>query len=181
MMLPIGPGRAPTGFAASLCMRPELPGDAAPLHGLRCAVRAQDFALLGLAPEPLRALCAQQVDSQWRQYRMRFTDLQCEVVEQGGALVGAMAWRLEQGQAPALHLVDIVVHPQAQGHGLGSAMLQQLLGRATDEGLALRLEVLRQSPARAWYVRRGFVPTGGAGNGLYEALVRPAGAPVPPA
>ena len=157
--------------------RREAPDDAAPLRALRMAVRAPDFAMLGLASGPLQALCAQQVDSQWRQYRARFPDLHGEVAEQAGQLVGAMAWRAERGEAPGLHLVDIVVHPQWQNKGLGTAMLRGLIAYADTQAVPVRLEVLRNSTARDWYARCGFASADASGLAMHEPMVRPAQRP----
>ncbi|WP_345061072.1 GNAT family N-acetyltransferase [Acidovorax lacteus] len=171
------PTRIVLPHSSTVRWRREAPQDAQPLRALRMAVRAADFALLGLAPAQLQALCAQQVDSQWQQYRARFPDVYCEVAEQAGSLVGAMAWRSERGGAAALHLVDIGVHPQWQSQGLGTAMLRGLMACADAHALPVRLEVLRHSRARDWYIRWGFAPVDGAGLTMHETLVRPAQRP----
>ncbi|WP_369216660.1 GNAT family N-acetyltransferase [Streptomyces flavofungini] len=47
--------------------------------------------------------------------------------------------------------------PDLQGGGVGSAVLRELLGRCDRDGVPVRLNVLRGSPARRLYERHGFL------------------------
>lgn len=83
-------------------------------------------------------------------------------------LLGA-AWRalplglLEREVAPGVLLMDgIFVEADARGAGVGSALLDAIVGEARARGLGrVRLDVIDTNPrARALYERRGFRPAG---------------------
>jgi GNAT superfamily N-acetyltransferase len=59
--------------------------------------------------------------------------------------------------AGGLELAHFYLHPDFQGRGLGSAVLDMLLTGTDAADVTVRLAVLRQSPARRFYERRGFV------------------------
>ena len=62
-------------------------------------------------------------------------------------------WR----QPAEIRLMDISLFPQERGAGLGTFLLQALIGEAAAAGAALTLHVNSDSRARAWYQRLGFV------------------------
>lgn len=57
---------------------------------------------------------------------------------------------------PEWELLQIQLAPVAQGQGLGSHILRALLSEAKAAGVALRLGVLKENPARRLYERLGF-------------------------
>ncbi|MEK8049078.1 GNAT family N-acetyltransferase [Ideonella sp. DXS22W] len=59
-------------------------------------------------------------------------------------------WRLEH----------LYLHPDAQGRGLGAAVLRQVMAEADAAGLELRLGALRDSDANRFYLRHGFALIG---------------------
>jgi putative acetyltransferase len=75
-------------------------------------------------------------------------------VRSGRVVGSALLTRLPVGGAPAVALAPVAVAPQAQGSGVGSAMVRELLRRAAEAGE--RLVVVLGEPA--YYNRFGFVP-----------------------
>ena len=70
---------------------------------------------------------------------------------------------------PHYHLAYVATHPDQQGRGLGTAVLEPILERCDTEGVAAYLE--NSKPRNeAFYVRHGFVNTG--------PLPLPSGAPL---
>ena len=65
--------------------------------------------------------------------------------------------RVRKSVAPPFHwyLAALGVHPEEQGQGLGSALLQPVLARADDHGLPCYLETFRERTA-GFYGRFGF-------------------------
>lgn len=63
-------------------------------------------------------------------------------------------------EADALLLDHLYLQPAAQGRGLGSAVLQQILAEADALGLPLAVGALRGSAANRFYTRHGFVLVG---------------------
>jgi ribosomal-protein-alanine N-acetyltransferase len=60
------------------------------------------------------------------------------------------------------HIMNIAVERTCRGHGIGKALLQELIGRAKDAGArAMTLEVRAQNfPAISLYEKAGFVYAG---------------------
>jgi GNAT superfamily N-acetyltransferase len=75
------------------------------------------------------------------------------VIEAGGAFAGCVSLRPAEG---AHWLEHFYLAPDLQGGGVGGAVLRALLERCDREGIPVRLNVLRGSPARRLYERHGF-------------------------
>ncbi len=80
-----------------------------------------------------------------------------EVVVRDGEPVGCLCTSV---QPDALKLHRVFLLPAAQGHGLGAALVREVMAAARARGLPLRLRVLRVNPARRLYERLGFEVTG---------------------
>lgn len=84
-----------------------------------------------------------------------------QVIVAGGADCGAL--RVEQ-RGDTLYLAVLEVAPEAQGRGLGTAVLRALLARADAEGRPVALRVHKgNAGARGLYERLGFRVTGESG------------------
>lgn len=79
----------------------------------------------------------------------------CRVArDDGGILGGAIRyWPVRVGDAPALLLGPVAVHPTAQGEGLGAALIRDTLAMAAELGHA-RVILVGDAP---YYTRFGFV------------------------
>lgn len=87
-------------------------------------------------------------------YRPHYTRL---IMRPQAELAGCVAMGPADGD---LLLEHFYIAPEQQGKGLGSAVLQRLLGEADAAGLPIRLSVLQQSDAGRFYARHGFTQTG---------------------
>ena len=87
-----------------------------------------------------------------------------ESVRRGHTVVAAREGRII-GFATAvpdesfLELEDIFVRPECQREGVGSALMEKVLSRATDRGFG-RIEVTANPHATAFYEHAGFVEVG---------------------
>ncbi len=95
-------------------------------------------------------------DPERRRARMRkqFDAGILRIIEQGGRLAGCIGVE-DKGEAVEIHSLFLDVH--AQGRGLGKAVFRAVL--AEHPGRRFRLEVLKESPARRFWERQGFVQT----------------------
>ncbi|MFD7137874.1 GNAT family N-acetyltransferase [Streptomyces sp. NPDC059894] len=75
------------------------------------------------------------------------------VIEVGGAFAGCVALR---PAADSHWLEHFYLAPRLQGGGIGAGVLRGLLERCDRDGVRVRLNVLRGSPARRLYERHGF-------------------------
>jgi GNAT superfamily N-acetyltransferase len=73
---------------------------------------------------------------------------------QDGALVGFVALVPREQDWLLDHLY---IHPGAQGLGIGSWVMDQVLAEADAQGKAVSVTALRHSDANRFYLRRGFV------------------------
>ncbi|MDQ0582311.1 GNAT family N-acetyltransferase [Streptomyces rishiriensis] len=82
-----------------------------------------------------------------------FVPAHTRIIELDGVLAGCAALR----PADDAHWLEhFYLAPHAQGRGIGTAVLRELLEGADRSALRLRVDVLRGSPARRLYERHGF-------------------------
>ncbi|HEX6655203.1 MAG TPA: GNAT family N-acetyltransferase [Candidatus Limnocylindria bacterium] len=134
----------------------------------------QDMAWEYLAMNPER--CALGRDAvmalpQVRRYfvgRGRPGDTGVVAVTEDGQRLGVAWYRLFSAAEPGWGFIaadipelSIFVAAEARGRGVGSALLDALMGLAREQGhRALSLSVNRQNPARRLYERKGFREAG---------------------
>jgi putative acetyltransferase len=100
-----------------------------------------------------------------RQHPAWIAELSVVGVRDGRVVGHALMTRLPVGVAPALALAPVAVAPEAQGIGIGAAMVRELLRRAAEAGE--RLVVVVGEPE--YYARFGFVPAASMGiEGPFE-------------
>ncbi len=63
-------------------------------------------------------------------------------------------------RAHAVHVRELVIAPQFQGHGVGTWVLRNAMDRARARGVPVRLGTLHANRAAALYRRLGFRETG---------------------
>ncbi|MFF5532580.1 GNAT family N-acetyltransferase [Streptomyces cinerochromogenes] len=124
-------------------IRPASPADVEAVAELRTVVLRADLERLG------------RYDEQRVRQRLRdgFDPAHTRVIEVDGAFAGCVALR---PAADAHRLEHFYLAPRLQGSGIGSAVLRGLLERCDRDGIPVRLDVLRGSPARRLYERHGF-------------------------
>jgi GNAT superfamily N-acetyltransferase len=67
-----------------------------------------------------------------------------------------------------LRLIDIALMPKARNHGLGKALLMDLLDEGQATGLPVRIHVEQFNPAMRLYLRLGFVQI--EDQGVYQLM-----------
>ncbi|MFF0476742.1 GNAT family N-acetyltransferase [Streptomyces sp. NPDC004284] len=126
-------------------LRPGRAEDVEAIAELRAEVMREDLVRLG------------RYDEHRVRQRLRdgFSPAHTSVIEREGAFAGCVTVRpYEDGEG--LYLEHFYLAPEAQGRGLGTAVLRRLLDRADAEGVPVRLVVLQGSAARRLYEREGF-------------------------
>jgi GNAT superfamily N-acetyltransferase len=124
-------------------LRAAEPADVEAIAELRAVVMRPDLERLG------------RYDALRVRQRLRdgFRPEHTSVVLVGGAFAGCVALRPSGDDHWLEHFY---LTPAVQGRGLGSAVLRTLLSGTDATGTAVRLNVLRGSPARRLYERHGF-------------------------
>jgi ribosomal protein S18 acetylase RimI-like enzyme len=152
--------------ATVVVRRPATADDDAFLAALYAANRAAELAPTGWPPAAVAAFCAQQHAVRERAYAAAFPGADDEVLLADGERVGRL---LTTRVGSATHVVDLAVHPDHQGRGLGTAALAAVL--ASAEG-PVRLTVRAGNPARRLYERLGFVVVADRGTDLEMEAAR---------
>ncbi|MET9013143.1 GNAT family N-acetyltransferase [Streptomyces olivaceoviridis] len=124
-------------------IRPASGTDVEAVAELRAVVLRADLERLG------------RYDERRVRQRLRdgFVPAHTWVIEVGGAFAGCVAQRPAED---AHWLEHFYLAPHLQGNGIGAAVLRGLLERCDRDGILVRLNVLRGSPARRLYERHGF-------------------------
>jgi GNAT superfamily N-acetyltransferase len=137
----------PAGAAAAFSLVPAREADFERLFEIRLHAMRPSLERIGrFDPERARARFRAS-------FRPEHTRL---ILDPAGQLIGCVAFGPQDG---ALLLEHFYLVPQAQGRGVGGAILRQLLGEANESAKPIRLDVLRGSDARRFYERHGFVET----------------------
>jgi GNAT superfamily N-acetyltransferase len=113
--------------------------------------------------ELLVATMKEYVDQTWgwdaedqrRRFREHFPPSRYGILVVEDQDAGALA--VERGPAE-LFLASILILPEHQGQGLGTAVIQDLVREAEPLGLPVTLRVLKVNPAIRLYRRLGFHP-----------------------
>ena len=76
-----------------------------------------------------------------------------EIILRGGVPCGYAAVEFNDDY---VHVRELVIHPAFQGHGLGTAFLQNVCAQAAARGHPVKLGVFHQNRTAALYRRLGF-------------------------
>ncbi|HEX7956524.1 MAG TPA: N-acetyltransferase [Pyrinomonadaceae bacterium] len=144
---------APGGGAFEL--RPARAEDYEELVRVYASTREAELAQVPWSDEQKLAFCRMQYDAQKAEYDSRFPDAQYDLI----LLDGRVAGRVWVGRgAEEIRLLDVALLPWAQGRGVGTALVKDLVEEAQASGRRLRHMVLVMNEgARRLYERLGFV------------------------
>ena len=134
-----------------ITLRPATTEDETFLHDLFVAVRGPMFA--GLPDDVAGPLLRQQHDAQRHGHATSHPGSHDHVVEVDGRPVGR--WSVDR-RSDAIVLVDVAIHPDDQGRGIGTHLIEELVAESERSGLPLHLSVAVDNPARRLYERLGF-------------------------
>ncbi len=134
-------------------LRPEREGDIPFLRALFASTREDEFAQAPWTPEQLSQFLATQFNAQRTHYRLHMPKAQWLVIMHDGAPAG----RIYLNWGPTtLNLVDIALIRPLRGQGVGSLMMNAIVGLAARENKTTVLFVERFNPALRLYQRFGF-------------------------
>jgi ribosomal protein S18 acetylase RimI-like enzyme len=149
-------------------LRPVTDADRAFLIELYGNTREDELAQVEWTPGAREAFVEQQFGAQDAHYRANYPGATLDVIEVDGAPAG----RLYVHRGPRdIRIMDIALAPEFRGHGIGTALLQQLMAEADESGRKLSIHVEMNNPARTLYARLGFRPAGE--HGIYVLMERP--------
>jgi ribosomal protein S18 acetylase RimI-like enzyme len=145
-------------------LRPVTPDDRSFLLALYRSVRADELAAVEWEPEQLDAFVESQFDAQDRYYRASYDPATFDVIVLDDCPIG----RLYVARWPdEIRIIDITIHPDLRGRGIGHAVLGSVLAEAGRAGKPVTVHVEHGNPAFALYERLGFAPKEDRGIHLF--------------
>lgn len=152
-------------------LRPVRADDQDFLYRLYASTRPE-VTEFGWSPEQQEAFLRMQFNAQQRWYQTAYPVAQHSIITAEDKAIGRVLVAHDNGVAT---LVDISILPQYRRHGIGTAIIGDLISQSSSRGGILKLQVLKTNPAQRLYVRLGFLQTGE--DGMYLQMVT--GAPTP--
>lgn len=140
-----------------LTSRPSVAEDKDFLSQLYASTRQAEIAAFGWDEFQKNAFLNIQFNAQQNWYQTAYPHAEWRIILLDGKTIGRI---IVARSANSAILVDISLLPDHCGQGFGTRLLHELLEQCQQDGLSLRLQVLRTNPAQRLYERLGFQRTG---------------------
>jgi ribosomal protein S18 acetylase RimI-like enzyme len=139
---------------SALSVRPALPQDEIFLYDLYSAIRGPEFALAPIPAAQKEQLIRMQFQAQMSEYVQMYPNSCYHLVLLDGKPAGRLWVAPGNGE---LQLVDIAVHPNLQGKGIGTVLVQRVQQEAAKARLPIRCCVFRfNTGSLRFHQRLGF-------------------------
>jgi GNAT superfamily N-acetyltransferase len=136
-----------------VALRPVQPADEELLFCVYASTRADELSVVPWDEAQKEVFLRAQFVSQDRWYREHYDGASFDVVLVDGEPCGRLY--VYRGESE-IRIVDIALLPEHRGHGVGSALLYDLLDEADGAGKRVTIHVERFNPALRLYERLGF-------------------------
>ena len=141
------------GRPAGVSFRPIVEADHPFLRDLYASVRAAELAPVPWTEEAKRQFLDEQFGLQHQHYVKNYPGADLLLIEKDDLPIGRIyVYRTEN----EIRLMDIALQEAERGHGIGSALLRELMDEARATRRELTLHVEPDNPAQRLYQRRGF-------------------------
>jgi ribosomal protein S18 acetylase RimI-like enzyme len=139
---------------STLAVRPALPQDEIFLYDLYSAIRGPEFALAPIPAAQKEQLMRMQFRAQMSEYTQMYPNSCYHLVLLDSKPAGRLWVAPGNGE---LQLVDIAVHPNLQGKGIGTVLVQRVQQEAAKVRLPIRCCVFRfNTGSLRFHQRLGF-------------------------
>jgi ribosomal protein S18 acetylase RimI-like enzyme len=137
-----------------ITLRPQIEADLAFAAELYAATRDEELRPVAWPEETKRAFLRSQFEAQWAHYKQHYFDAQFQIIERDAVPIGRLyVWHDEDD----IRIVDIALVKGAQGAGIGSALLREIMDEAAAAAKTVSIHVERFNRALRLYQRLGFV------------------------
>jgi ribosomal protein S18 acetylase RimI-like enzyme len=140
--------------SAPVALRPEQPGDEPFLFEVYASTREEELALTNWDAPARRAFLDMQFMAMRRGYGSMYSAGEFLIILLGARAIGRLVLNRT---AAELRVVDLALLPADRNAGIGTLLMRRLCAEAAQAGKPVRLSVLKNSRAIAWYQRLGFV------------------------
>ena len=145
--------------------RPAGDADLPFLFEVYAGTRAEELAASGWPAELQHAFLRQQFEAQHHHYRTYYPEAEWLVVQRRGVDIGRLYFEEWPSQ---FRIIDIALLPAARRHGIGAAILADMLAMAASRGKAASIHVEKNNPAMHLYRRLGFATV--EDKGVYDLM-----------
>ncbi len=156
---------APNIAAQSVTLKPVDESARGFLFSVYASTRAEELAVTGWTDQQKHDFLQMQFFAQDKHYRENYPGAEFEIIQVSSEPAG----RLYVHDRPEeIRIIDISLLPQFRNHGIGTQLLQEILGQARKSGKTVSIHVEMFNPALRLYERLGFQKTGE--NGPYQLM-----------
>jgi GNAT superfamily N-acetyltransferase len=135
------------------------------LYRVYASTRAEELAPVPWSEAQKAAFLTMQFQAQHREYQRNYPDAAWLVIVRAGEPVGRLY--LDRGEFEHC-VIDIALLPEHRGHGLGAAIMADLMDEAGRAGKRLSIHVEKFNPAMHLYRRLGFQTV--EDKGVYDLM-----------
>lgn len=157
----------------NLRTRPVDASDEGFLYQLYRSTRLAELAAFGWGDAQIDAFLGGQFHIREQSYHYQFPDSDHHIILIDEAEEHPIGRIFVCKRGEDLRLVDIALLPEYRNQGLGRRLLEELLARASREGLSVSLHVDPFNPAIRLYERLGFAVVRDTGSHLYMECAPP--------
>jgi GNAT superfamily N-acetyltransferase len=142
--------------SANITLRPVCADDYDFLVAVYGSTRAEEMALVPWTTEQQQAFIRAQFAAQQDHYAQKYPAASHDIIVCDNRPVGRLyVARLDQ----EIRIIDITLLPAERNAGIGSYLIQQLLGEANRAGKFTRIYVEEFNPSLRLFERLGFSPS----------------------
>ena len=125
-------------MSPSVTLRPVTPDDEGFLYQLYSSTREQELARVPWDEAAKKSFLAMQFKAQHQHYQEQYADAEFQIILCDSRPVGRLYVDRRDDE---LRIIDIALLPEHRNAGIGSALLNNLLGEAAEAGKPVRIHV----------------------------------------
>jgi len=137
----------------SLILRPADAGDEDFLFTLYAGSHGEDLPSLGWGPDQIQDFLKMQREAEQRFFAIEFPRADHQIVVVNQERIGRL---LVERRQIEIRGVDLTLLPEFRNLGIGSCLIGQLQSEAESGRKPIRMQLIRFSPAIAFFERLGF-------------------------
>lgn len=137
----------------SLVLKPADAGDEDFLFALYAGSHGEDLPSLGWGPDQIQNFLKMQREAEQRFFAMEYPRADHQIVVVNGEPAGRLSVERRDTE---IRGIDVTLLPEFRNQGIGRWLIEQLQSEAARERKPVRMQLIRFSPAIAFFEGLGF-------------------------